>query len=175
MVETKIESSVHDWTVMPSGTGTRNRKATPMATDRSSGTGFAPYHFKHCCLSNSHCHRSPLNCDTAYRPSFCWGIYCWGGFCSGCSLHGNHSLLWHVGQHRSDDQADSLTLTSFAVLCWLKLNFRAGSQRQLPLCSMHTRYALWQQSTSEQTRVVPSDRRQWYLRWCTAEKDTACE
>lgn len=42
IVETNMESNVHACTVMPEGIGTKNLSATPMAIDKSSGTGLAP-------------------------------------------------------------------------------------------------------------------------------------
>ena len=42
MVETKMESSVQAWMLIPAGMGTKNRSASPMATDANSGSGLAP-------------------------------------------------------------------------------------------------------------------------------------
>ncbi len=42
MVDTKMDRSVHACTLMSPGMGTRNLIAAPIATDNSSGTGFAP-------------------------------------------------------------------------------------------------------------------------------------
>ena len=42
MVVTKIESRDHAFSVTPAGTGTRNRSASPIATDAAKGTSLTP-------------------------------------------------------------------------------------------------------------------------------------
>ena len=43
MADTKMESSVHAWSVMPAGTGTRKRNARPKPTEAARGAGSAPW------------------------------------------------------------------------------------------------------------------------------------